>query len=93
MGYWGILLTILILIIYYFTNKAAAKKIALELMLYIEKKAEDFAITEGKEKFEWVVNQYDKLPKVIKTVITKEAFRLIIQELFDEAMKIVKIPQ
>ncbi|QCX34005.1 hypothetical protein FDN13_09970 [Caloramator sp. E03] len=89
MGYWGILSVVVILLVYYFINKSAAKKIALELMLYIEKRAEELAISEGKDKFEWVVNQYDNLPKIIRTVITKDTFKLLIQELFDEAMKVI----
>ncbi|SKA91242.1 hypothetical protein SAMN05443428_11128 [Caloramator quimbayensis] len=90
MAYWGIITTVVILIIYYLVNRTLAKKIALELMLYIEKRAEEFSISEGKDKLEWVVSQYDKLPAVIKSVITKDGFRLLIQELFDEAMKLLK---
>lgn len=93
MEYWGILGAIAILVIYYFTNKQMAKKIALEFMLYIEKKAEDFSITEGKEKLEWVVSQYDKLPAIIRTVVTKEAFRELIQQMFDEAMERLNPPE
>ncbi|EYE89602.1 hypothetical protein Q428_02020 [Fervidicella metallireducens AeB] len=86
MVYWGVLSIIIILVVYYFANKTYAKKIALELMLYVEKKAEELSLKEGKEKFQWVLSQYDKLPSVVKTVVSKEAFEYLIQKLFDEAL-------
>lgn len=86
MVYWGILSIVIIIVVYYFANKTYAKKIALELMLYVEKKAEELSLKEGKEKFQWVLSQYDKLPSMVKTVVSKEAFEYLIQKLFDEAL-------
>lgn len=84
--YLGIAALLIIIIAYYFFNKEYAKKLTLEFMFYVEKKAEELAITEGKEKFEWVVSQYEKLPAYVKLMISKEKFREIIQQLFDEAI-------
>ncbi|KRQ87694.1 hypothetical protein ABG79_00495 [Caloramator mitchellensis] len=86
MVFLGIGLFIIIIIAYYYINKEYAKKLTLEFMFYVEKKAEELAINEGKQKFEWVVSQYDKLPVFIKLIISKDKFREIIQQLFDEAV-------
>lgn len=83
---WGILAVIAIIIIYYFINREYAKKLALEFMLYAEKKAEEMALYEGKKKFYYVVSQYDKLPAFVKAVITPDQFAQMVQVLFDEAM-------
>lgn len=90
MAYWGIIAVVAFLAVYYFTNRAYAKKIALELMLYIEKKAEEYAISEGTQKKDWVISQYDNLPAVVKSVITKDMFTVLVQNMFDEALKLVK---
>lgn len=83
--FWGIVAVILFIIVYYFVNREYAKKLALEFMFYIEKKAEELAITEGKKKYYYVVSQYDKLPAFVKSVITPDQFAHMVQELFDEA--------
>ena len=93
MAYLGIIVVVAILVIYYFTNKEYAKKIALELMLYIEKKSEEYAISEGTQKKDWVISQYDNLPAIVKSVITKETFTVLVQNMFDEALKLVQKQQ
>ncbi|MBZ4664711.1 MAG: hypothetical protein JG776_2435 [Caloramator sp.] len=83
---WGIVAVLAILVIYYFVNREYAKKLALEFMFYVEKKAEELALTEGKKKFYYVVSQYDKLPAFVKAVITPDQFAQMVQQLFDEAI-------
>lgn len=87
MAFLGIIMIVLIFLIMYLVDKSHAKQFALQFMFIVEKKAEDYSITDGKQKLEWVVHQYDKLPSTIKVIISKQAFRILIQQLFDEAMK------
>lgn len=91
MAFLGIIIIVVIFVLIYLIDKSYAKKFALQFMLIVEKKAEEYSITEGKEKLEWVVGQYDNLPSSIKVIISKQAFRVLIQQLFDEAMKKVPI--
>lgn len=90
MEYIGLGVIAVILVVYFFFNRAYAKKLALEFMLYVEKKAEELAISEGSSKFEWVVNQYDKLPDFVRMLMSQEAFAKLVQKLFDQAVSIIK---
>lgn len=87
-SYWGTIIIfvcgIIYVILHFNASKSIAKKKAIELIFLVEKKAEEFALTQGKEKLKWVVeNGYNYLPSYVRIFISKPMFGLIVQEAFD----------
>ncbi|KIL36267.1 hypothetical protein SD70_31770 [Gordoniibacillus kamchatkensis] len=68
-----------------------AKKMAMTLMLGAEKRAEQLILVTGQDKFNWVIDKgYDLMPAWLRMFIGKPAFRKIVQELFDNTVRIAK---
>ncbi|MCZ8512390.1 hypothetical protein O9H85_08080 [Paenibacillus filicis] len=93
--YWGIVSVFLFGVVYVITHYQAsiafAKKKAITLMLAVEKKAEQLALDNGQDKFNWVCDKgYDLLPSVVRLVVSKPLFKTIVQSLFDEAIAFAK---
>lgn len=89
--YWGIGVAFVLGVAYILTHRqtalAYARRKAVTLMLAVEKRAETLVLADGPSKFAWVVsNGYDLLPAVVRIIISKPAFKLIVQELFDAAV-------
>lgn len=87
MEYLGILITLVVILVYYFINREIARQRAIELMFFIEKNGDEINITEGYQKFKWVVDQFDTISTSIKCVLTKDDFECIVQKQFNRIMK------
>lgn len=93
--YWGLISLFVGGICYAITHyKLAlsfAKNKAIVLMLSAEANSEKLALTTGQTKFSWVLNHgYDLLPSVVRLVISKPTFSIIVQDLFDKALAFAK---
>jgi hypothetical protein len=84
--YWGVILVVAALVIYYISAKNHTIIRILQYMLFIEKKASSYGMNVGSQKFQWVANKYDNLPVIVRAVITKELYEMLIQELYDKTI-------
>lgn len=85
--FWGLIALLVCVVLYRETAFSFAKQKAAHLMLIAEKRAEEFLLETGRDKFEWVVEKgYSILPAVVKMFISYKVFRIIVQELFDAAI-------
>jgi len=86
----GLVSVLVGLVIYSFTHQAVAisyaKSLSLKLMLSVEANAEQYLLTSGIEKFEYVIlNGYPKLPHWTRVFVSKTQFEELVQNLFDTA--------
>jgi hypothetical protein len=90
--YFGVILVVIILVLYYLFAKSHAVKRILQYMLFIEKKAWSYGLTDGVQKFQWVSDRYENLSIIVRAVITKEVYDMLIQELYDGTMSRGNLP-
>ncbi|MFC0213756.1 hypothetical protein ACFFK0_15090 [Paenibacillus chartarius] len=84
-------LGVLYLILHRGIAMSQAKKTAMTLMLGAEKRAEQLILITGQDKFNWVVDKgYDMMPAALRMFISKPAFRTIVQDLFDNTVRMAK---
>jgi len=85
--YWGIIAAVLLIGLELILEREAAVKRIRDLIFMAEEKARKGVLKTGEDKFEWVVeNGYKYLPPVLKVILTEEAFRLLVQTIFDGIM-------
>ncbi|UNC91708.1 hypothetical protein [Candidatus Contubernalis alkaliaceticus] len=86
--WWGLLLLTMVLVGYLFYDYEAAKKKIAVLIFVAEEQAREKCLRSGQEKFEWVVkNGYNYLPIWLKLIISEEAFKVLVQSIFDNMVK------
>lgn len=88
--YWGLIAVIVMAIIYAIYDWERFKKRVTALIFVAEERAEEYALQKGSEKFAWVVEHgYQHLPKWLKFFLSEEAFRALVQGIFDGIVKLV----
>jgi len=87
-NYWGIIVIIIAAAAYAVYDFEKFKKRVAALIFVAEERAEEYALKKGEEKFEWVArNGYPYLPKWLKYIISEDAFKAIIQHVFNNIVK------
>ncbi len=86
--WWGLLLLAMALVGYLLYDYEAAKKKIAVLIFIAEERARQKTLVSGKQKFEWVVqNGYRYLPVWLRMILSEEAFRTLVQSIFDNMVK------
>jgi len=84
--YWGIIGVVLGFGGYFLFQRDGAKKIILSLMLRLEKEAESLCLTNGTDKFQFLVDRgYQLLPVPARLLITQKMFESLAQSLYNTA--------
>lgn len=81
-----IVIVILAAIVYALFNFQKVKTEAYKGMLQAKTLAKDLVLTSGAEQEDWVVSTiWPLLPAAVRLIISKEAFRVIVQKLYKTA--------
>lgn len=83
-SYWGLIGLVALFILEFFREREVAKARVKELIFLAEEKAQKKVLKSGQQKFDWVVEQgYQYLPPIVQLFMTKEAYQLLVQSIFD----------
>lgn len=89
-NHWGLIAVIVITICYSLYDFEQFKRKIAALIFVAEERAEEYALQKGSEKFAWVVEHgYQYLPRWMKFFLSEEAFRALVQSIFDGIVKLV----
>jgi hypothetical protein len=89
---WGILATVFIFFLYYLIGRCYGKVYILKRMLYAEKNASELGIYGEKQKFQYILNQYENLPGLVKIVISEDIYEGLVLQFDDETCMAGKPP-
>ncbi len=83
-NYWGLIVALIIIVTFAIKDYEAFKDKIARLIFIAEERARQYSLETGEEKFQWVVvNGYKYVPVWAKLFITEEAFKSIVQAVFD----------
>jgi len=86
--YWGLIIVATAMMGYLVYDYEATKKKIASLIFIAEERSRELALHTGQQKFNWVVqNGYKFLPAWLKFFITEEAFKILVQNIFDSIVK------
>lgn len=83
-SFWGLIGFVALFILEFIRERQVAIQRVKDLIFLAEEKAQKDVLKTGKQKLDWVVEQgYDYLPPLVKLFISVEAYKFLVQSVFD----------